>query len=435
MHSIKQLFLLVTFLLLANGAVGSVYQYHTEVKGMHSLETDASPVAHLWIGDGLKEVRAIMFAMQNMAEETFFENQMFRSEMLRLGVAILWITPPFGWEWRVEDNVETCFFDTLHSLALLSNHKELDRVPLIPFGHSAQATMPWNFAAWNNSRTLCAISFHGDAPRTNLTGYGMANVEWGRERNIDGIPALMVMGEWEWWQARLLPALAFRMMYPKSCVSFLADTGCGHFDASLETMSYVAKFIAKAMELRLDNGVLRSVDPEKGWLLEAWNPTKTSLEVPDEWAKYKGCRHEAFWYGDEEMAHLAYKRCLETINKQVRYISFTQNGRLLDYNAKNHCKLMTSFCPAEAKTDTFHLKAVLVDSLHRKVLSKEEKIDVEFVSGPVKVVNDTTFAVDRNYLSWSNPRRGKSIYLAATLRGNERYKGSVQEIEIRILDN
>ena len=51
--------------------------------------------------------------------------------------------------------------------------------------------MPWNFAAWNNQRTLCVISFHGDAPRTNLCGYGTANVEWGRTRNIDGIPGLI----------------------------------------------------------------------------------------------------------------------------------------------------------------------------------------------------------------------------------------------------
>ena len=36
------------------------------------------------------------------------------------------------------------------------------------------ATFPWNFAAWNPERTLAIISYHGDAPRTNLTGYGGA---------------------------------------------------------------------------------------------------------------------------------------------------------------------------------------------------------------------------------------------------------------------
>lgn len=30
----------------------------------------------------------------------------------------------------------------------------------------------------------------------------------------------MVEGEYEWWEARVNPALAFRMMYPESCISF-----------------------------------------------------------------------------------------------------------------------------------------------------------------------------------------------------------------------
>ena len=58
---------------------------------------------------------------------------------------------------------------------------------------------------------------HGDAPRTNLTGYGRDNMEWGK-RTIDGIHGLLIEGEYEWWEDRVNPALAFRMMYPKSCV-------------------------------------------------------------------------------------------------------------------------------------------------------------------------------------------------------------------------
>ena len=72
---------------------------------------------------------------------------------------------------------------------------------------------------------MAIISLHGDAPRTNLTGYGRENLEWGRTRNIDGIPGLMIEGEYEWWEARVNPALAFRMMYPESCISFLCDAG------------------------------------------------------------------------------------------------------------------------------------------------------------------------------------------------------------------
>ena len=123
-------------------------------------------------------------------------------------------------------------------------------VPIIPIGHSAMATYPWNFAAWNPERTLAVISLHGDAPRTNLCGYGRENLEWGRTRNIDGIPGLMIEGEYEWWEARVNPALAFRMKYPDSCISFLCDTGRGHFDVSPQTADYIALFIRKALEWR-----------------------------------------------------------------------------------------------------------------------------------------------------------------------------------------
>lgn len=33
------------------------------------------------------------------------------------------------------------------------------------------------------------ISYHVDAPYTNLTGYGGADLEWGRTHHIDGIPS------------------------------------------------------------------------------------------------------------------------------------------------------------------------------------------------------------------------------------------------------
>ena len=57
----------------------------------------------------------------------------------------------------------------------------------------------------------------------------------------------MIEGEYEWWEARVNPSLAFRMMYPDSRISFLCDAGRGHFDLCEETMDYIAKFIAKAL--------------------------------------------------------------------------------------------------------------------------------------------------------------------------------------------
>ena len=173
------------------------WQWRVPVTEIVSKETNKHPDAYLWVPDDCDTVRAVIFAMQNMDEETLFEMPSFRKRLADMNVAMVWIAPGFGQEWDVNQGVQEAFDKTLADLAAASGYSEITKAPLIPFGHSAQATMPWNFAAWNPERTLCIISFHGDAPRTNLCGYGRANVEWGRDRNIDGIPGLMVEGECE----------------------------------------------------------------------------------------------------------------------------------------------------------------------------------------------------------------------------------------------
>ncbi len=130
-------------------------------------------------------------------------------------------------------------------LANQSGYEELKIAPLIPLGHSASATFPWNCAAWSPARTLAIISVHGDAPQTNHTGYGRPNIPWG-DRNIDGVPGLMVMGEYEWGEERLAPALAFEASHPAAPITFLADAGHGHFDYSDDLISFLCMFIRKA---------------------------------------------------------------------------------------------------------------------------------------------------------------------------------------------
>lgn len=105
---------------------------------------------------------------------------MFRERLAEMGVGLVWVAPAFTDNWAPESGCQQVFERMMADLAAASGHREVASVPVVPFGHSAQATFPWNFAAWNPQRTLCIISFHGDAPRTNLCGYGRANVEWGR---------------------------------------------------------------------------------------------------------------------------------------------------------------------------------------------------------------------------------------------------------------
>lgn len=434
-------------------AVGGsgIYQYSVQLRGYVSPETGKEPVAYLWIPDGCRKVGAVMFAQQNMTEETLYKMPAFRERMTELGVALLWVAPAFTNTWDPLSGCQQVFDEMLTAIAYQSGHREIERVPVIPFGHSAQATMPWNFAAWNNDRTLCIISFHGDAPRTNLCGYGTANVEWGRTRNIDGIPGLMIEGEYEWWEARVTPALAFRMMYPESCISFLCDTGRGHFDCSEETALYITKFIEKSFAARLaPDGTLKKVNPRDGWLacrynadLPANDGNGSGAEVfaiderpePATYAEYKGDRHDVFWYFDREMAGLTEARYAATRGKKRQYVGFEYAGRLVPNDPKRHGGMVIDYVPDNDNDIlTLRIKAVYTDptgtSPSDSHSSRSPHIDV--ISGPVTKIDDTTFRITPYEAGMDNPRRSFTVWLVAVGEGDDKYKTAVQPIEVRL---
>ena len=450
--------LLLTALLLsisthaaqAIGVGGSgMYQWSVELRGYISNETGKAPIAYLWIPDGCKQVKAVILSQQNMTEETIYKNPKFQTQMKKLGVAMVWVAPAFSNNWDPTTGAQNIFDGMMSHLADQSGHAEIANAPIIPLGHSAQATFPWNFAAWNPNRTLCIISFHGDAPRTNLCGYGADNVEWGRRRNIDGIPGLMVEGEYEWWEARVNPALAFRMMYPESCISFLCDTGRGHFDCGDQTALYLAKFIQKALKQRLNtDGTLRRLNPKEGWLAERFHadmngtdgtdkgkaPTTvpTARPVPAPYNLYKGDKHDAFWYFDEEMAVLTEKRYKETANKKIQYVGFEYDGKIIPFNENLQGGMKLNL--QQMNGITFQLNAVYTDSSHRTLVHQhgKKKPHIEVINGPVKKINDTTFSFYPYEAGWDNKRRSFCCWLVAVADADEEYKGAVQPLCIEI---
>ena len=422
------------------GASAAVWQWSVPVTEVVFSETGTHPQAFLWIPEDCRKVRAVVAGMHNMTEETIFEHPLFRDGMAKAGVAVVWVTPGFGLEWNVEDGCQAAFDRMMEDLASVSGYDELARAPVVPLGHSAMATFPWNFAAWNPERTLAVVSFHGDAPRTNLTGYGRENLEWGRTRNIDGIPGLMIEGEYEWWEARVNPALAFRMMYPGSCVSFLCDAGRGHFDVSDRTVRYIARFVQKALEFRVPDSVspghsvtLKKLRPEDGWLAERWRADGRKRAKAAPYAQYKGDPHDAFWYFDGEMAGLTEGIYRSEAGKKPQHVGFMQDGRLLSRRADAHVKVSVPFRP-EADGLTFHLKAVYTDSTC--VALSDDHADVPAtisrICGPVRQVDDTTFVVSFYRMGMHNRRRTGSITLLAASEGDRRYKGAVQELGMEI---
>lgn len=437
----RKLRLLILFFLIFAGNVNAgVYQWSVPVSSIISTETNNHPIAFLWIPESCTQVRAVLVGQHNMCEETIFDHPVFRKTMAELGFAIVWITPGIDQQWDVKNGCQQVFDKLMDDLAETSGYLELKYTPVVPFGHSAMATFPWNFAAWNPDRTLAIVSYKGDAPRTNLTGYGRENLEWGRTRNIDGIPGLMVEGEYAWWEARVNPALAFRMMYPQSCISFLCDVGHGHFDVSDEVVDYLSLFLKKVVQYRLpDNQLmdktvqLTKLNPQNGWLAERWHPNQEKRANATPFFEYKGNPHDAFWYFDKEIAKATERYYARVRSKKEQYLGFVQKGKLLPFNPKLHARIVGKFEP-EADGLTFHIQAEFTDTLRAEISNNhaKRKPTISRICGPVEKVNDTTFTVRFYRMGLNNPKRTGDIWLQASHPGDKEYKSTVQQFNIRI---
>lgn len=372
---------------------------------------EAGNRACLRLPRGGSAVRAILYAHQNMTEEVLFRSRSFCRQMDSLGVAMAFVQNG-SQNWDVAQGCQERFESIIRHFAAATGHPEIADAPIIPFGHSAQATFPWNFAAWNPDRTLCIISYHGDAPRTNLCGYGRENLEWGRTRNIDGIAGLMIMGEYEWWEARLLPALAFRMMYPASRISFLCDAGRGHFDLCPETQAYIARFIARS---------LADPRPAGGVFYARWAADGSETDDP----------HEQFWYHDRAMADLTRERYAATRGKRLQYLSARIGGRLIPYRPESHIKLQ-----ATLEGLTFTLEPLFVDEAHADASPEHAPVKprITILSGPVVQTGEYTFAYDPDYFGRDPKRLWSGITLCLEADGDDTYKPAVQELCIHLSD-
>ncbi len=444
LHGWKSMLLLMMAVILGVGtAQAQTYQWCVTTSAAPSPETGTRPEAFLWIPDTCTRVKAVVFSQQNMTEEPVFNSPDFRKTCAKLGFAIVWVAPYFEQKWDGTDGCQEVFSRMMDSLAVRSGYSELSTVPIVPFGHSAMATMPWNFAAFNPDRTLAVISYHGDAPRTNLCGYGRENVEWGRTRNIDGIPGLMIEGEWEWWEARVNPALSFRMKYPGSCISFLCDAGHGHFDATPQSIDYMCTFLEKVAKARLTDKGMRKLNPNDGYFLYRWDkdaplsayiPLKGVGSGASERAIFDFQRktRDCFWYIDREMAEMTKAIYATSLGKKTQYIAYTKGGKLLNYDSRLHAG--TIIQPEFGKDGlTFHIGAAFTDA-SRKRLSEEHStnpIQIRVINGPCVQVNDTTFRFSPFRIGMDNKRRSTDIWLQAVSEADNVYKGAAQQLDIQ----
>ncbi|MDP4276207.1 MAG: hypothetical protein Q8914_01105 [Bacteroidota bacterium] len=270
--------------------------------------------AFLWIPSNCKQVHGLILAQHNMEELSILENPIFRKEMTKLGFAEIWVSP--------SPNVLK-FFDFSHgageiadayidSLATISGYNELSNVPVVPIGHSAAASFPYYFAAWHPERTLAAISTSGQWPYFRNPVF--APDCW-NGLNINYIPCLETMGEYEAADTWSTEGLKERQEHPLIPLSMLAVPGEGHFASSDRKSAFIAFYIRKAVQYRFPKRQQKAssvglipIDPQKnGWLADKWRKDQPPLAEAAPVDRYKGDVRDAFWYFDKETAdHTGY---------------------------------------------------------------------------------------------------------------------------------
>ena len=420
--------------------------------------------AFLWVPPECKRVRAVVLAQNNMTETDILEHPAFRKTLAELGIAEVWVCPPFDGVFHFEQGAGERVEALLKSLAVVSGYGEMAMAPVIPLGHSACASYPWNFAAWNPGRTLAVLSVHGDAPLTNMTGSGHPNPDWG-DRNIDGVPGLMVMGEYEYVEGRLTPGIAFREKHPMSPVAFLAEPGRGHFDISDTLIDFLSMFLRKAVAARLpaeEPGpadrlpALKAVDPTQGWLVDRWhfNGSPSRVAKPAPFLEYVGYLHdvndtrEGFWAFDREMAEATQDYRAAQENKKPQLIGFVENGQVV-HPAKGDVTL--HFIPMNDDGISFRLAATFLDAVtdlpnHTRWArqpvgtplghaSGGGPILFTRITGPIAQTGADTFAIHLDRLSSTMDRRKTDIWLYASHPGDGEYKSMVQQAMMRLAPN
>lgn len=435
-------------------ASAAVWQWSISVNSITLPQSKEHPRAFLWIPPDCRQVRAVVFGQYNMLEDPILQDPEFRRTLASLNMAEILIAPTFDtWQNTTNNEVANQKFDALlKSLAKESGYTELQFAPIVPIGHSAMATFPWDFAAWNPQRTLAILSVHGDAPQTDLTGNGRPNADWGN-RNINGIPGLMVMGEYEWWENRIAPAFAFEVKYPETPLAFFCDAGNGHFNFSKQLVDFLGMFLRKAAAWRLpDHGPLdqpvrlKPVDPQAGWLVDRWRHDQPPAAQSAPYAKYTGNRREAFWCFDKEMAVTTEKYYARQRGKLPQLTGFVQNGKIVPQNPKAFAQVVLKIPPLDNSL-IFQLEGAFLD---RVPPGNPEKwtgltngapighavdggpVVLSWITGPVAQLGQDTFAIRFNRLSMPVDRRMGDVWLVASHPGDAKYKSAFEQALMKI---
>ena len=441
----RRKFLLCLLVISNYTCTAQVWQWSVPVQKARN----AASRAFLWIPPGCKRVKAVVVTQNNMEELSIVENDVFRKAMQDLSFAIVWVSPSFDNLFRFNEGAGEVFNGMMNDLADSSGYAELKFAPVVGMGHSAAASWPYYFAAWNPARTLCAVSVSGQWPWFRSPQF--APDIWD-DRNIDFIPCLETMGEYEAANTWSREGLKERKDHPLMPLSMLACPAEGHFAATEKKIRFIAFYIKKAAQYRLPKKyptdgppVLLPVNPTTtGWLADKWrmNEMPGSLAAPV--GKYTGDTTQAFWFFDEEIAKAAEKYQSAYRNMKVQLLGYVQNDTIIKQR-NTHLQAEMVFKP-QADGVTFVLKGAFLDTVpgesERPAIwtglragssighaTGNFPVVINRVVGPFKKLNDTTFRLDMQKETLYNTRNYVFTFIA-THPGDAEYKPAAQQGEM-----
>lgn len=411
---------------------------------------DSQSRAWLWIPPDCKAVKAVIFAQQNMEEQSILENPKFRKEMGKLGIAEVWVSPGYDLVFDFSKGSGDLFSEIMSNLSMVSGYQELSFVPFIGLGHSWAASAPYAMAAWSPERALACISVSGQWPY--IWGAFAPDI-WG-DRNIDFIPSIVTMGEYEGALNFANEGLRQRSANQFLPLSMLTGPAQGHFNAAQEKIDFLSFYIKKVLHFRLPKHSaagkqpkLIPIDPTKtGWLAERWmgdyNVSSPAAPVDD----YTGNKQEAFWYFDQETVRMVEKYQARHKGKKHQLIGFTQDDKFAEQRS-THQQFDLVFNPLPDGV-TFKLQAKFYDTVpggsprpanwtglaagsHVGHVQGVKTISIDPIAGPVKKINDSIFSVHPQ-LGYPLLPRSYEAWFVATDLGDRFYRPAVQQAKMNI---
>ena len=437
-------FLLPAFALLAVSSVpAAVWQWSVPVQDVISSETNNHPRAFLWIPEKCRRLRGVVVGQHNMEEEMIFEHPTFRKTLAELDFAVVWITPALDLFFRFDRGSGEPFERMLRDLATESGYDELALVPVVPLGHSAAASYPWNFAAWAPARTLAVISVSGQWPY-----YMDQNTpDWGN-RNVDGTPGLVTMGEYENAYERAGTGLADRAAHPRTALSMLAEPAGEHFSATDAKVSFLSLYLRKAAQHRLpadwpvgEAPRLKPVDPTAtGWLVDRGRPDGKPTAPAAPVGTYTGDPKDAFWVFDEELAKATEEFGACYAGKKLMLLGYVQKGGIVP-QVKQHVRVRLQFEP-EGDGSSFQLGATFLETAPEDWRGLKagqavghpqdpSKIVIQRICGPAARTGPDTWSLDFHRMGLDNSKRSNSICFMARHPGDQTYRPMMLESELK----